>query len=252
MNSNLSPEQKSKNRLFFISLISVISLVLVLVIALFVVVLTRSQAPIEPASQTVFLPTDDAPKEDKEPPIEEEPEQDQPVETGLSFTTNGDGTCRLSGLGTCTDACVIIPETSPEGDLVTEIDAEAFMGKSGIAAIQIPSTVQSIGARAFADCKDLLYISVSSKNRVFCDLDGVLYSKDKRVLLQYPPLCATGSIKIPLDVKEIREMAFYNCPYLVKIYYAGSAADWDHIEIGAKNYALSAAAKQFYSESGGK
>ena len=130
---------------------------------------------------------------------------------------------------------------------MTEISPEAFYGKNGIAAVQIPSTVQIIGERAFADCRDLLYLSVSDQNRFFCDVEGVLYNKDKSVLLQYPTLCAAGSVKIPIEVREIREMAFYSCPYLAKIYYPGSAADWDAIKIGSKNYALSSASKQFYA-----
>ena len=255
---NQMPEQKSRTRLFLISLISLASLVLILSIALLVTAISQAKVP-EPEAKETFLPVEETPKEEKTEPIlaepiettEPEPEPKAPV-SGLSFASNGDGTCRLVGLGSCTDACVVIPDASPDGDLVTEIAADAFNGKSGIAAVQIPSTVQYIGARAFADCRDLLYISVSSQNRFYCDVEGVLYSKDHRVLLQYPTLCAARSVKIPIEVEEIREMAFFNCPYLEKIYYPGSPAEWDAITVGAKNYALSSTAKQFYSDRGGK
>ena len=256
---NPMPDPKSKTRLFLISLISLTALVLILSVTLLVVALSKSRVPkTEPEAKEIFLPVDDEPKEaDGEPaenPIETpepEPDQKAPV-AGLLFTKNGDGTCRLSGLGSCADACVVIPETSPEGDLVTEIDADAFRGASGVAAVQIPSTVQYIGERAFADCGSLLYISVSPQNRFYCDEGGVLYSKDQSVLLQYPTLAAAGSLKIPITVKTIREMAFYNCPYLTKIYYPGSPDEWEKISVGAKNYALLSASKQFYSERSGK
>ena len=256
---NQLPEQKSRTRLFLISLISLTALVLVLVVTLLVITLSKAKAPEEkqPDAIETFLPIDEAPKE-SDPPEQKAEEVEVPElepkapESGLAFARNGDGTCRLLGLGSCTDAFVIIPETSPDGDLVTEIASDAFYGKSGITAVQIPSTVQYIGERAFADCRDLLYISVSGQNRFYSAVEGVLYSKDKRVILQYPTLCAAGSIKIPIEVTEIREMAFYNCPYLVKIYYPGSPAEWDSIKIGSKNYALSSAAKQFYSERSGK
>lgn len=260
---NSMPEPKSKTRLLLISLIGLISLLLALVIVLLAVTIAaneRAKEPKEIAAQT-SLPVEEEPsktEQQEEAPNAEVPDdktvdpQPETPGSGLLFAKNGDGTCRLLGLGDTVDACVIIPESSPDGDLVTEIAADAFYGTAGIAAIQIPSTVQFIGERAFADCRDLLYISVSEKNRFFCDVDGVLYSKDKRVLLQYPTLASSGSVKIPITVKEIREMAFYNCPYLAKIYYAGSPADWEAITVGAKNYALASAAKQFYSERGGK
>ena len=38
---------------------------------------------------------------------------------GLKFTSNGDGTCSVSGIGTCTDTEIVIPPVSPMGDAVT-------------------------------------------------------------------------------------------------------------------------------------
>lgn len=252
---NRMPEPNSRARFFLISLISLTALVLILSVTLLVVALSKTSAPTpEPEAKETFLPAADEPAPEDEPaPIDTpEPEPEPEPVAGLLFTKNGDGTCRLSGLGNCTDACVVIPETSPEGDLVTEIDADAFRGAIGVAAVQIPSTVQYIGERAFADCGSLLYISVSPQNRFYCDAGGVLYSKDQSVLLQYPTLAAAGSLKIPITVKTIREMAFYNCPYLTKIYYPGGPDEWESIAVGAKNYALLSASKQFYSERGGK
>lgn len=250
---NRMPEPNSRARFFLISLISLTALVLVLSVTLLVVALSKTSAPTpEPEAKETFLPAADEPAPEDEPtPIDTQEPEPEPV-AGLLFTKNGDGTCRLSGLGSCTDACVVIPETSPEGDLVTEIGADAFRGAIGVAAVQIPSTVQYIGERAFADCGSLLYISVSPQNRFYCDAGGVLYSKDQSVLLQYPTLAAAGSLKIPITVKTIREMAFYNCPYLTKIYYPGGPDEWESIAVGAKNYALLSASKQFYSERGGK
>ena len=40
---------------------------------------------------------------------------------GLRFRSNGDGTCALAGIGSCTSSCILIPPTSPAGDTVTEI-----------------------------------------------------------------------------------------------------------------------------------
>ena len=82
----------------------------------------------------------------------------------LSFASAGDGTCTVVGIGTCTDACVVIPAYSPAGERVTTVSARAFYGCKQINAIQIPSTVEHIGALAFANCPNLVYISVSDEN----------------------------------------------------------------------------------------
>ena len=163
----------------------------------------------------------------------------------LSFASAGDGTCTLVGIGGCTDACVVIPEYSPAGDRVTAVAARALYGQKQINAIQIPATVEHIGVLAFANCPNLVYISVSDQNEDYCDIDGILYTSDGRELLLYPPMRAGASVTISLVTTEIAEMAFYNCAYLSHVYYTGSPEAWERISIGAKNYSLIAAAKTF-------
>ena len=51
---------------------------------------------------------------------------------GLSFQSNGDGTCYVSGIGSCTDTDVIIPTKSSAGDTVTSIGSRAFSSCSGL------------------------------------------------------------------------------------------------------------------------
>lgn len=45
---------------------------------------------------------------------------------GLEFTSNGDGTCMVTGIGTCTDDVLVIPSVSDAGETVTGIDSNAF------------------------------------------------------------------------------------------------------------------------------
>ena len=163
----------------------------------------------------------------------------------LSFASAGDGTCTLVGIGSCTDSCVVIPTYSPAGDRVTSIAARALYGQKRINAIQIPPTVEHIGALAFANCPNLVYISVSDQNEDYCDIDGILYTSDGRELLLYPPMRAGASVTLSLVTTEIAEMAFYNCAYLTHVYYTGSPEMWERITIGAKNYSLIAASKTF-------
>ena len=185
-------------------------------------------------------------------PVESEKDDQKPIETeaetekkkepvpqkSLKFTSYGNGTCAVSGIGDITDLCVVIPEKSPSGDIVTSIDDLAFYGNKTIRTVQIPSTVTRIGTRAFGNCLALVYISVDATNIAFCDLDGVLYSSDLSTLLHYPAASGASSVEIPFEVKHISDMAFYNCSNLKTVYYNGSFEDWGKIEIGQLNYGL--------------
>lgn len=76
---------------------------------------------------------------------------DQPESTGLAFESNGNGTCTLTGMGSCTDTSLFIPETSPEGDTVVAIGAAAFKGK-GLTSVIAPATITTAGNDAFGEC----------------------------------------------------------------------------------------------------
>ena len=172
------------------------------------------------------------------PPVEE-------LGNGLAYASNGNGTCTLTGIGLCTDVCIVIPEYAPTGDRVTAIANGAFYGCYFVTAIQIPSSVTYIGTLAFAACENLMYISVNTSNPAYCDIDGILYTSDGTTLLLYPPMRAGSSVTISSVTQSIDEMAFYNCAYLTHVYYTGSAEQWESIRIGAKNYSLTAASKSF-------
>ena len=179
----------------------------------------------------------------------EEPPEEEPPEQELLDRSLGNGTCCVVGPGGIKTACVVIPSLSPEGERVVRIAPKAFFGCSGIAIVQIPETVREIGALAFADCKNLVYLSVDEQNPVYCDADGVLYTADQRVLVQYPPRRIGDPLVIPASVTAIQEMAFYQCKNLKSIVYEGSGEDWERIDIGSRNYALVAQPIRFERES---
>lgn len=194
--------------------------------------------PLPPAETTAALTT---------PEVTTEAETLLPdVSNGLKFVSNRNGTCRVTDIGTCTDACVVIPSYSPMGDRVVEIDDGAFFGCATVAVVQIPATVKKIGDLAFAACPNLMYLSVSAENSVYRDVEGVLYSADLAVLIQYPPMRAGNELLIRAETTLIKEMAFYSCTYLKSILYTGSPQQWEDIVIESKNYSLTAAAKTFH------
>ena len=79
---------------------------------------------------------------------------------GLAFQSNGDGTCTVSGIGTCTDTDLVIPKTSPDGDAVTGVKQKAFAGCTKLKAVTVPDSVTSIGAGAFSGCSTLESITL--------------------------------------------------------------------------------------------
>lgn len=180
--------------------------------------------------------------------IEEESKTEQVLpfpSNGLRFTSNGDGSCVLSGIGDCTDPCVVIPEYAPSGERVTSVSAMALYGCTTVSAVQIPVSVQTIGNLAFSACPNLAYISVSEGNACYRDVDGVLYTADLATLLLYPPMRAGVQMTVAVSTKTICDMAFYGCAYLTRIVYTGTAEEWELIRIGSKNYSLTAASVTF-------
>ena len=201
---------------------------------------TQTEAPTEKKTETET-------ESETEKPTETETAAERETESApsLKFISYDNGTCGVSGIGTLTDAYVIIPEKSPAGEVVMAVEDKAFFENTSIKAVQIPSTVMSIGNLAFGGCTSLVYISVDAQNRAFADVDGILYSKDKTKLILFPYANPTSEIFISVSVTEISDMAFYSTPTLKSIKYGGTLSDWNRIKIGDKNYGLYAASLSF-------
>lgn len=82
---------------------------------------------------------------------------------GLVYISNGDGTCYVDNVGSCTDKKVIIPETSPDGDTVIAIGQDAFYECYYLTDVVIPDTVAVIDAYAFYSCLNLSHVTVPEK-----------------------------------------------------------------------------------------
>lgn len=96
--------------------------------------------------------------------------------------------------------------TIPNG--VTTIGNYAFSNCSALIDITIPKTVTHIGVEVFEECYSLNNIFVDSSNPSFTSVDGVLFSKDKSVLIRYPSDKNGRTYTVPKDVKEISMGAF--------------------------------------------
>ena len=117
--------------------------------------------------------------------------------------------------GTFKDCTSLASVTIP--DSVTSIDTWAFCGCTSLTSITIPNSVTSIDSNAFDNCGNLAEIKVDSENEVYCDQNGVLFSKNMDTLLIYPEGKKEVSYDIPKGVKSIYFTAFSGCESLTEM-----------------------------------
>ena len=101
-------------------------------------------------------------------------------------------------------------------DSVTSIGDSAFASCTSLTSVTIPDSVTSIGGGAFAWCTSLTGIWVTEGNSHYSsDASGVLFSKDKTTLVQYPG--AFAAYAIPDSVTSIGAGAFGGCTSLTSV-----------------------------------
>ena len=100
---------------------------------------------------------------------------------------------------------------------VTSIGGKAFLFCRSLTSITIPDSVTSIGYNAFFNCESLTSINVDSNNEKYMSDNGVLYTKDKKTLIQYPSKKEGTEYLILQGVESIGEFAFSDCRSLTNI-----------------------------------
>ena len=117
------------------------------------------------------------------------------VSQGLSFKSNGDGTCTLIGIGSCKDSNLVIP-SEYNGMSVAKIGDNAFMNNQNLRSVTIADSVTSIGYSAFYGCGNLTSVTISKR------------------------MTSTGT------------SSFRLCPQLNEIHYNGTIEQWGKINFG--------------------
>lgn len=161
------------------------------------------------------------------------------AEPSLLFESGKDNTCIVIGIGTYSSADLCIPSVSPNGDTVVGIADGAFENCRFIESVEIPSTIKDIGSGAFVGCSALKAFNVNTSNTKYCSVDGVLFTKDKTILVCYPSNRAESSYLLSTNITEISAYAFDNPLNLRSLLYEGSASKFDSIEIQTGNGVLS-------------
>lgn len=96
-------------------------------------------------------------------------------------------------------------------ECVEEIHDEAFAYCMKIKTLTIPAKTKFIGKNVFTSCSGLSAVYVDAGNPNFCDADGVLYDKQKKTLIRFPPAKKMDVFTVPDGVEEIAEEAFQGC-----------------------------------------
>ncbi len=173
---------------------------------------------------------------------------------GLSFELNEDGASyTVTGVGTFKGNQLVIPamhedlpvtgvsrgafESSadlksivvPEG--VKTIGWDAFSLCTNVTQIELPSTLEEIGVNKtfigektiygaiLSGCYALKEIKVSENNPLYKTVDGSLYSKDGKTLIQYAHGRDNKEFTVPAGVENIRKEAFAKGDKLEKIIF---------------------------------
>jgi hypothetical protein len=116
---------------------------------------------------------------------------------------------------------IVIPDT------ITTISDRAFSGCSSLTSVVIPASVTSIGTEVFLGCKSLTSIAVDENNENYKSVDGNLYSKDGKTLIQYAIGKKNEEFVIPTGVTSIGENSFLGCTSLTRVTVPDSVTSID-------------------------
>ncbi|MBD5142631.1 MAG: leucine-rich repeat domain-containing protein [Ruminococcus sp.] len=126
--------------------------------------------------------------------------------TALESITIPDSVTRIGNLAF--SGCIALQSvTIPEH--VIEIGSWAFDECTALESITIPEHVTEIGYHAFSNCSALQAIHVAENNQNYSSENGVLFDKNKTILIKFPPQNSQIEYTIPESVTEFDTFAFY-------------------------------------------
>lgn len=143
-----------------------------------------------------------------------------PESQGFEFESNGDGTCTLKKIGSCSDKDIVIPEKSPAGDTVTMIAEYAFYGAEDINSIVIAGKTMELDQKAFQSCEvEKIVISgcdltVGENAFSYCDDVSEVYISNSKLDMEAYAFYDTGKdmgVKIINCTGVLDDKAFQSC-----------------------------------------
>lgn len=120
------------------------------------------------------------------------------------------------------------------GNSLTRIPASAFAKCSALESVVFGNSVTAIDEAAFYECTALKTIAIP---------DGVQLIGD----FAFAKCSGLETVIIPKSVTRIFNLAFVDSDRICNVYYAGSKAEWDRINIGEFNMSLTDASIHYNS-----
>lgn len=110
---------------------------------------------------------------------------------------------------------IVIPDEY-EGVPVTRIADFAATNLEYVTEFYIGKNIKEIGTWALENNQHIAEYTVDENNKYFCSVDGVIYTKDMKTVVFFPP-AKEGEYKVADTVENIRTKAFYKCTKVTKI-----------------------------------
>ena len=155
---------------------------------------------------------------------------------GLEFISYGNGTCYLASIGSCKSLDVVVPEVSPDGDIVIAVGDNAFWDEEAywveekiceIESITLPDSVEVIGNDAFNTCENLVRVKFPKNLKIieagafeWCESLSSVVLPDGVTQIGYKAFngCRSlSSVKLSKALQFIGEQAFNECINLSSI-----------------------------------
>ena len=213
---------EEKRKIFIINLVSIILLVMCLAVSGVLIIVPKSKTHISIIGESAdklknnYTTTEESSNTWNISATEKD---------NVIATLSDDGTLTISGTGNMkdfyddpapwTDMDLIIINNVKIEDGVTSIGDYVFE-YGYINNVEIGSGVTKIGEYSFY-CSRLENINVSENNTTYTDIDGILYTKDKKEIIKYPANKQGGKFVIPNSVTKIGHAAFDTCINLIEI-----------------------------------
>ncbi len=105
--------------------------------------------------------------------------------------------------------------TIPEG--ITGIHTNAFFDCNNLESVHLPKSMRDFSGFCFASCNSLKEVTLDPDNPWFCSVDGVVYTKDQKQIVFYPPGKTDEEFAIPEGCEIIGRSAFAYCENLKRI-----------------------------------
>ena len=106
-----------------------------------------------------------------------------------------------------------------ENSKLSYIERIAFGACDSLKTVYIPASVVTVEDSIFVGCTTLTEIVVDKNNPNYVSIDGVMYTRDGKTLVQYPAGKITAVYCIPASVEFIGEGSFGRCNYLTDVVF---------------------------------